>query len=416
VAGKYQVLRALGHGSLGTVYLCQQVVDGRLAALKVPSPQLMASQVFRSQFWLELVAAGRLYAPNVVPTVEFGEDVALGTYYVAMPYVPHPDLGTVLRGNGVLPAPRSADIIGQVLEALASAHEAGIVHLNLKPSNVFVQLDGAIPGVLVGDFGCSRLADPAGRIGTPSYSSPEQALGLALDSRSDIYSVGVMLYELLAGQLPFEAASAFELARLHCGAPPPPPSGFRAIPPELEGVCLKALSKTPAARYQSAEEMRAALADVRDRLAPHKRARRASRDSLGPSTSPDSAAQATIPKRRKGLLLVIAAGLACAGWAGYSELADLRSSAPHTVAISASTTAPPRPLVQLPEPEAGQSAEYGVLEVGELGTTPSLPTWPTSPVPPLTPSDAYVPVPGAPFGAAALYGARPDPALAAGAE
>jgi eukaryotic-like serine/threonine-protein kinase len=356
VAGKYRVHRLLGRGSLGSVYLCS-TAEQRLVALKFPYPQLMASEAFRTQFWLEAGAAAQLHAPNVVPIIEFGDDLELGEYYLAMPYVAHPDLATVLRENGALTDDRSAEITAQILEALATARELGLVHLNLKPSNVFVQLasEGA-SRTLVADFGCARLTPQP--VGTPEYGSPEHARGLALDTRSDIYAVGVMLYEMLAGRRPFEAATALEVASLHCGSPPPPPSGFRRINPALESVCLRALSKTPGARYQSAAEMLEALAGVRKAVARRKPARRVSperpvsHDSLAPFERPVPEALEPIPKRRAGLLWVAVASLACAVWAGYDPLVHtLRQAAPALAALRSAAPQPSRqPNLPMPDP------------------------------------------------------------------
>ena len=376
VAGKYRVLRALGRGSLGTVYLCRETSEGQLMTLKLPYPQLMASEVFRTQFWLEIAEAARLHGPNVVPILEFGDDLELGAYYLAMPYVAHPDLATVLRENGPLPDERSAEIAMQVLEALSAAHAVNVVHLNLKPSNVFVQTasEGA-NHTLVADFGCARLTPggtwpaprpiPAAMIGTPEYASPEHARGWALDARSDIYGVGVMLYEMLAGRRPFEAPSAFDVARMHCGAPPPPPSGFRRTDPELESVCLKALSKTPDARYQSAAEMRDVLASVHKRLARGKRrvavssAPKVQHDSLAPFERAAPEMPVTIPKRRAALAWVAVVGLAGAGWAGYGALTQVQRSLVKAASVSRGIPAASQPPLELliPDEQTGPALE-----------------------------------------------------------
>ncbi|HKU44365.1 MAG TPA: serine/threonine-protein kinase [Polyangiales bacterium] len=360
VGGKYRVLRRLGQGPRGALYLCNDAEDGSPVALKLPHPQLMASEEFRSQFWLELVAAGRLRSPSVVPLLTFGEDLELASYYAAMPYVAQPDLATVLRENGALSPSLSAQLIAQVLEAIAAAHAAGIVHLNLKPTNVFVQLEiDAPPRVRISDFGFSHLADQFGRFGTVEYAAPEQASGLVVEPRSDIYAAGVMLYEMLAGRLPFEAPTALEVARMHRGLPPPPPSGFRHMPPALESVCLKALSKTPDARYQSAVEMREALGALPELAVRPPRARPPRKhDSLAPAerTARDDA-EDSIPKRRSGLVLVAAACLACASWASFADVAQLirRGSQDLPTAHRAPSVLRPRlDLVIAGEPQGAQ--------------------------------------------------------------
>jgi serine/threonine protein kinase len=360
VAGRYRVVRRLGWGPRGSVFLCRDAFESRSVALKFPHPQLMASEAFREQFWLELVAAGRLRSPNVVPILTFGEDLELGAYYVAMPHITQPDLGAVLRQHGAPPPARSAEIIAQVLKALAVAHAADVVHANLKPSNVFVQLEGnAPPRATVGDFGFSHLPDPAGWIGTAEYGAPEQAAGLVLDPRSDIYSVGVMLYEMLAGRLPFAGPSALDVVRMHRGAPPPPPSGFRGMPAGLESVCLKALSKTPGARYQSAEEMLDALECVREPAARRARAKRKG-DSLAPveHAAPDPAER--IPKRRAELWLLTAAALAFLGLIGHADLArfvERRLQASSSENRAALEPRPRRPDSAKPAPAAPKEIE-----------------------------------------------------------
>jgi len=331
-----------------------------LIALKLVHPQLAASEAFRSNFWLEVASSARLQSENVVPALEFGEEPRLSSLYIAMPYIPQPDLATLLRENGALRAERSAEIAGQVLEALADAAAIDVRHSNLKPSNVFVQQDGeGNLHVQVADFGYASLTNLSDTLGAVEYGSPERVRGLQLDTRSDIYAVGVMLYEMIAGRLPFAAPTAGEVARLHCLALPPPPSGFRQTHPVLEHVCLKALSKTPEARYQTARDMLADLAPARASVTtPLSRAsrtdvrRRAKHPSLAPVEREVS--YGSVPKRRGPLAWMVVAGLAGAAWAGYGSLtvpSTLRS-----VSTGATPNPPPQTALVAPEEKRPASA------------------------------------------------------------
>ncbi|HEY2735102.1 MAG TPA: serine/threonine-protein kinase, partial [Polyangiales bacterium] len=277
LAGKYRVRRELGRGLIGRVYLCRSSWNDALVAVKVLHPELAQMPGMAKRFLHELRAITQLDQQNIVPVFESGEDANQGLLYLAMEHIEGRNLAEVIEHDWPLSDARVVDLMSQLLRALARAHAIGIVHRDLKPTNVFVRAsrEGERDRVLVGDFSLAQLApvwlpnassDPAARAagaqllrGTAEYASPEQAQGKPLDPRSDVYSAGVLLFQMLTRTLPFMAANAADIGAQHCGKPPPPPSGFGKVNEALEAACLKALSKTRDARFQTANEMRDAL-------------------------------------------------------------------------------------------------------------------------------------------------------------
>jgi serine/threonine protein kinase len=302
LAEKYRVVRPLGRGSTGTVYLCWHAALEKHVAVKVLHPELSGNPGIVTRFQREAQATARLDHAHSVRVSDFGHDDAGDFLYLVMEYVEGRDLGQVLEEDWPLSDERIVSIMSQVLSALAAAHALGIVHRDLKPENILVRAasdaSGATDGkpvddVKVCDFGIAqlspiRLTGPAsgqaprmhavtaqGRVvGTPAYMSPEQARAEAQDARSDIYAAGVVLFQLLTRTTPFVAETPLSVAVMHCVTPPPPPSGFRPVNPALEAACLKALSKTREARFQSAREMQLALEAAVGKRAPQAATRR----------------------------------------------------------------------------------------------------------------------------------------------
>ena len=255
LAGRYEIESVLGHGGMARVFLGTDRVLGRRVAVKVLLPQFARDESFVARFRREAQSAAALNHPNVVSVFDTGSDK--GTHFIVMEYLQGKTLSEVIKEDAPLP-PDQVAVIGQaVAEALAFAHEAGIVHRDIKPGNIMLTPAG---DVKVMDFGIARatssesLTQTATVLGTAAYLSPEQAQGEGVDARSDIYSLGVVLYEMLTGRAPFAGDSAVTVAYKHVREDPVPLGRVnRSIPPGLEAVVMKCLAKSPSSRYQSAD-------------------------------------------------------------------------------------------------------------------------------------------------------------------
>jgi eukaryotic-like serine/threonine-protein kinase len=261
--GRYRIVRKLGTGGMANVYLAEDEVLGRRVAIKILDDRHAGDDQFVERFRREAKNAASLSHPNIVSIYDRGE--AEGTYYIAMEYLDGRSLKELIVARGPAPVMVAIDYARQILAAIRFAHRHGIVHRDIKPHNVLVDAEGRLK---VTDFGIARagtsqMTEAGSIIGTAQYLSPEQAKGAPVDQTSDLYSVGVVLYELLTGVVPFSGDTPVEIAMKHLSSPPEPPSVKRAeIPRELDLVVLRALAKDPADRYQSAEEMDADLARV----------------------------------------------------------------------------------------------------------------------------------------------------------
>jgi serine/threonine-protein kinase len=257
LSDRYVVERPIGRGGMAQVYEGTDTVLGRTVAIKVLAEHYTRDEAFVRRFRREAQAAAKLNHPGVVSVFDTGSDGDV--QYIVMEYVQGRTLAEVLTQEGRLPPDKAADIAAQAADSLAFAHEAGLVHRDVKPGNIMLTEEGTVK---VMDFGIARaleaetITQTATVFGTASYLSPEQARGERVDHRSDIYSLGVVLYEMLAGRAPFAADSAVAIAYKHVSEPPPP---LREIAPEvpswLEAVTLRAMAKDPAERYQSASAM-----------------------------------------------------------------------------------------------------------------------------------------------------------------
>ncbi len=261
LGGRYRLVELLGKGGMATIYRATDAQLGREVAVKVLHPEYGRDPAFVARFKQEAQSAASLSHPNIVGVYDFGTD-ADGPYIV-MELVDGEDVATLLARNGPLPPRQAARLAAEVAHALAAAHARGIVHRDVKPGNVLVSSDGRVK---VTDFGIARawadarLTLPGVTLGSVHYFSPEQALGEQATEASDIYSLGIVLYELLSGRRPWEGDSAAAVAMARISAPPPPVSAVRPnVPPVLEEIDQRALNPDPAARFASADEMAAAL-------------------------------------------------------------------------------------------------------------------------------------------------------------
>jgi beta-lactam-binding protein with PASTA domain/predicted Ser/Thr protein kinase len=261
--GRYRIVRKLGSGGMATVYLAEDQELGRRVAIKILNERHANDDQFVERFRREAKNAAGLSHPNIVSIYDRGE--AEGTYYIAMEHLQGRNLKELISARGPAPVHIAVDVTRQVLAALSNAHKNGIVHRDIKPHNVMVDDDRRVK---VTDFGIARagasqMTEAGSIVGTAQYLSPEQARGAGVDQRSDLYSVGVVLYELLTGKVPFNGESPVEIAMKHLSDTPPPPSELNAeVPAELDMIVMRALAKDPARRYQSGEQMDADLERV----------------------------------------------------------------------------------------------------------------------------------------------------------
>ncbi|HEY6006581.1 MAG TPA: serine/threonine-protein kinase, partial [Anaeromyxobacter sp.] len=272
VAQKYFIHQLLGHGGMGDVYKATHLTLDRPVVLKLLKKLFHSDPSLVQRFHREARAASRLNHPNSITIIDFGQTDD-GTLFMAMEYLSGRSLERVVAEEHPLAESRVIHIVAQILAALGEAHALGIIHRDLKPANVMIEPRRDEPDfVKVLDFGIAKLNEPgsggqgltqAGIVcGTPGYMSPEQVRGEELDPRSDIYAVGVILYEMLTGVLPFESDTPMGLVTKHLVEDPPPLAVRRPgtlVSPELEAVIMKALARDREQRFASSDEMRAAV-------------------------------------------------------------------------------------------------------------------------------------------------------------
>jgi len=261
-SNRYQVTHLIARGGMAMVYRAQDTLLNRAVALKILYPELSEDPLFVERFRREAQAAANLSHPNIVPVFDWGED--RGTYFIVMELIEGTSLADMLRGSATISASRSAQIVAQVAAALGYAHRSGVVHRDVKPGNILITRDGQVK---VTDFGIAQavssedhLAEAGSVMGTATYFSPEQASGAAVDGRSDVYALGVVLYEMLVGRPPFIGDTPVDVSSQHVNAEVPSMGQFsESVPKDLEAIVMEALSKSPENRYQSADELRADL-------------------------------------------------------------------------------------------------------------------------------------------------------------
>lgn len=268
IGGRYELGRQLGAGGMARVYLGHDRLLDRQVAVKVLSEPYASDPQFVERFRREASAAAGLNHPNIVAVYDRGE--ADGSYYIVMEYLSGPDLKQVIRRRSPLGPLQSIDYAQQILAALGAAHRRDVVHRDVKPQNVLVAEDGHLK---VTDFGIALagaqadLTEAGSVIGTAQYLSPEQARGDDVTAASDCYSVGIVLYEMLTGQVPFDGDRPVAVAMKQISDEPAPLRQVEpSVPPELEAVVLRALAKRPSERYRTADELSRALSDARSAI------------------------------------------------------------------------------------------------------------------------------------------------------
>ncbi|MFE9459875.1 protein kinase [Streptomyces californicus] len=272
--GRYQLRDLLGEGGMASVYLAYDSALDRQVAIKTLHTELGREQSFRERFRREAQAVAKLQHTNIVSVFDTGEDELGGALmpYIVMEYVEGQPLGSVLaadiRDHGAMPADKALKVTADVLAALETSHEMGLVHRDIKPGNVMMTKRGVVK---VMDFGIARamqsgvtsMTQTGMVVGTPQYLSPEQALGRGVDARSDLYSVGIMLFQLLTGRIPFDADSPLAIAYAHVQEEPVAPSSInRSVTPAMDALVARALKKNPNERFPSAAAMRDEIARV----------------------------------------------------------------------------------------------------------------------------------------------------------
>ncbi|MGW2516065.1 protein kinase domain-containing protein [Streptomyces sp. NPDC001617] len=362
--GRYQLRDLLGQGGMASVHLAYDSVLDRQVAIKTLHTELGREPAFRERFRREAQAVAKLTHTNIVSVFDTGEDTVgeATTPYIVMEYVEGRPLGSVLdtdaRQFGAMPADKALKVTADVLAALEISHEMGLVHRDIKPGNVMVTKRGVVK---VMDFGIARamqsgvtsMTQTGMVVGTPQYLSPEQALGRGVDARSDLYSVGVMLFQLVTGRLPFDADSPLAIAYAHVQEEPVAPSSInRALPPAVDALVARALKKNPNERFPNAVAMR----DECLRVA-------ASFQAAPPSIVPSAPAQS-------------GAGVGAAVFPPVSHA----TPPPAPVQQPYQPTPPPNPY-GTPAPVPTPSPSYGYPQQGGYRTPPPFPQQGQTPPP-----------------------------------
>lgn len=325
--GRYRIEGVLGRGAMGVVYSAFDTRLGRQVAIKTVQRGFLADSStasdYAERFVREAQAAARLSHPNIVTIFDFGEQD--GVSYIVMEFIKGRELAQVFASGERLTLARSVALMGELLDALGAAHAQGIVHRDVKPANVMLDAAGHVK---LADFGVARLVDgnqdrtlPGTLVGTPSYMSPEQILGQAVGSRTDLFAAGVVLYELLTGRRPFVGQGAFDTQKAILHDAPMAPSRLQAaLPPAFDAVVARALAKQPEQRYASAAAFRDALLAAQQ-------------------TAAAPAVPAVVTPPRRWLLAAGIGALAVAGVAGWALLRTPARS-PAVPALASSAAAP----------------------------------------------------------------------------
>jgi len=301
LVGRYQLLSRLGTGGMAHVFQARDLNLQRMVAIKLLREDLISDPAFHARFLQEARAAANLSHPNIVTIHDFG--VEAHEYFFVMELVSGTDLKTLLRRRRRLAAPEALAILTQACAGVGYAHRAGLIHCDLKPQNILVAPDGRTK---IADFGIARALSTIDPLetsevvwGSPQYFAPEQAAGGPPSPASDVYSLGVILFETLTGRLPFAGEDPSALAEQHLRAPPPSPRSLNpSIPPALDQVLLKVLSKEPAARYRTADQLGRVLSGL---IPPAEGAALPASFPAAPAAHPEAPTTALAPAPAEGM-------------------------------------------------------------------------------------------------------------------
>ena len=360
LAGRYRLVRLIDRGGMAEVWEGKDEILDRPVAIKVLHPRLAGDDEFQERFRLEAVAAARLAHPNVVATFDTGIDGA--TAYIVMELVSGRTLREVLRNEGPLPVAKAVAIAAAVADALHYAHRAGLVHRDVKPGTILIGHDGRVK---VADFGIAKAATDAdltqsgALLGTAKYLAPEQVAGQPQDQRSDVYGLGVVLYEMLRGQPPFTGDTDMAVAYQHAHAEPPKLRHLRPdVSRRLENIVLKAMAKSPEQRFASAGDMRTALLSVPfepDEDDDDITTAMFVRDVPAPSYVTDERRSWIVPVVLAVVVVVVLGTVAYLFWASQTGK-KLLSGTAHTKTTTPAT--PLRPIARAFDPPPGDGHEH----------------------------------------------------------
>jgi tRNA A-37 threonylcarbamoyl transferase component Bud32 len=411
--GNYRVTQLIGEGGMGVVYLAEHPGIGRRAAVKVLRPGLTDNAEITKRFFNEARAANAIRHPGIVEVFDCGT-LASGTSYIVMELLEGENLAARLRRDGRLSIADARRIAAQTASALAAAHAAGIVHRDLKPDNLYLvpdYRDASSELVKVLDFGIAKLGQQGSNtssvrtrtgsvMGTPAYMSPEQCRGTReIDYRTDIYALGVILYEMLCGRAPFVSEGFGEMVHLHISEPPPPPRTFNAaIPEDLEHLILWCLAKEPAERVQTMGDVHAALTGrpTPARVTAATQPQRLAQPQPAVPTTFTQAAHAkdlgtdvvSRPRGRKTPIVALAV-MAAVGVISWQKSRSGKSRPADTVTVAPATAVPPAPAAPLPPKIAKATVTAAIVsdppgarvvrekDGAVIGMTPFRETWPS---------------------------------------
>jgi len=311
-ANRYVIERPVARGGMAEVYLAKDQVLDRPVAVKVLFQEYARDPSFVERFRREAQNAAALNHPNIVGVYDWGQEH--GTYFIVMEFVEGRSLRDIMSAEGRIPPVQAAGIAAEIADALSFAHRNGVVHRDIKPGNVLITSTGQVK---VADFGIAAnptspsqgLTQTGAVMGTATYFSPEQAQGFTVDGRTDVYALGVVLYEMVTGQAPFQADTPVAVAMKHVREPPVPPSHYALdLPPDLERIILAAMAKNLANRYQSADDMREDLIRF-ERGRPVTASYRPEADTVAATAATQAAGLWEEPKRRWGAITAVVIGL-----------------------------------------------------------------------------------------------------------